>query len=98
MDALFVGIDVSKERLDVHVRPAGESFSVPRSGAGVDDLIVRLQALTPTLVAVEATGGFENVVTAGLAGAGLPVIVANPPKASVRSAPARSACRKASAG
>jgi transposase len=78
MDALFVGIDVSKERLDVHVRPAGESFSVPRSGAGVDDLIVRLQALTPTLVAVEATGGFENVVTAGLAGAGLPVIVANP--------------------
>jgi transposase len=78
MDALFVGIDVSKERLDVHVRPAGESFSVPRSGAGVDDLIVRLRALAPTLVAVEATGGFEAIVTAGLAGAGLPIVVANP--------------------
>ncbi len=78
MDALFVGIDVSKERLDVHVRPAVESFSVPRSGAGVDDLIVRLRALAPTLVAVEAAGGFEAIVTAGLAGAGLPIVVANP--------------------
>jgi transposase len=78
MDAIFVGIDVSKSRLDVHVRPAGESFNVARAGAGLDALIARLLALAPTLIAVEATGGLETVVTAGLAGAGLPVVVVNP--------------------
>jgi transposase len=78
MDGVFVGIDVSKDRLDVHVRPANESFNVPRTGAGIDVLIARLLALSPTLIAVEATGGFETIVAAGLAGAGLPVVVVNP--------------------
>lgn len=68
MDALFACIDVSNVRLDVNVRPVGESFGVPSSGAGVDDLIVRLRALTSTLVAVDTPSGFEAVVTAGLAG------------------------------
>jgi len=45
---------------------------------GIEDLIVRLEALSPKLVAIEATGGFEAVVAAGLAGAGLPVVVVNP--------------------
>jgi transposase len=78
MDSVFVGIDVSKDRLDVHVRPIGECFAVARTGAALDDLIARLLALSPQLVAVEATGGFETVVAAGLAGAGLPVVVVNP--------------------
>jgi transposase len=78
MDALVVGIDVSKAQLDVHVRPSGESFVVPRNGAGLDELVSRLKAVLPALIAVEATGGFECLVTAALAGAGLPVVVVNP--------------------
>ena len=73
MDAIVVGIDVSKDRLDVAVRPTGESFVFKRTGVGIEDLIVRLEALSPKMVAIEATGGFEAVVAAGLAGAGLPV-------------------------
>jgi transposase len=83
MDAIFVGIDVSKDRLDVAVRPGGESFAVGRNGAGIDELIERLQARSPSLVAIEATGGYETIVAAGLAGANLPVVVVNP--AQVRS-------------
>src|SRR5947209_14966510 len=78
MDALVVGIDVSKAQLDVHVRPSAESFVVARNGAGLDELVARLKAIAPALIAVEATGGFECVVTAALAGAGLPVVVVNP--------------------
>lgn len=73
-----VGIDVSKDRLDVAVRPSGEAFSVARAATGIDDLIARLRGLAPDLVALEATGGLETVVTAALAAAGLPVVVVNP--------------------
>ena len=78
MDAIYVGIDVSKDRLDVAVRPNGESFFVSRNGAGIDELIGRLKTVSPRLAAIEATGGFETVVAAGLAGASLPVVVVNP--------------------
>ena len=78
MDAIYVGIDVSKDKLDVHVRPGGESFVVARSGKGIDELLARLAPMSPRLVALEASGGFERVVTAGLAGAGLPVALVNP--------------------
>ena len=78
MDVLVVGIDVSKDRLDVAVRPTGESLIFKRTGVGIEDLIARLAALSPKMVAIEATGGFEAVVAAGLAGAGLPVVVVNP--------------------
>ncbi len=78
MDAIYVGIDVSKDRLDVHVRPAMTLFNVPRTDKGIAALIARLLELQPTRVAVEATGGFERVVVAGLAGACLPVVVVNP--------------------
>ena len=78
MDAQYIGIDVSKDRLDVHVHPCGEAFAVARNGEGLAQLVVRLQALAPVLIAVEATGGFETVVAASLASAGLPVVVVNP--------------------
>jgi transposase len=83
MDAIYVGIDVSKDRLDVAIRRngenlGGESFVVSRDGAGIDELVGRLKALAARLIAIEATGGFETVVAAGLAGAGLPVVVVNP--------------------
>lgn len=78
MDIIAVGIDVSKDRLDVAVRPSGESFAVDRNGPGVDRLVERLHTLAPAVIAIEATGGFETVVAAALAGASLPVVVVNP--------------------
>jgi transposase len=78
MDAIYVGIDVSKDRLDVHVRPTGEAFAVTRDGKGLEELVDRLRALIPTLIAVEATGGFETIVAAAVAGAFLPLAVVNP--------------------
>src|SRR5882757_6385376 len=78
MDAIYVGIDVSQARLDVHVLPGGEAFAVARDGKGLEELIERLRAFSPQLIAVEATGGFETIVAAALAGAGLPLVVVNP--------------------
>jgi transposase len=78
MDAIVLGIDVSRDRLDVAVRPTGESFVFNRTATGIEYLVARLGTLSPKLVAIEATGGFEAVVAAGLAGAGLPVVVVNP--------------------
>lgn len=74
----FVGIDVAKDRLDVHLRPADQAFAVGRDGAGLEALVARLAALGPRLVVLEATGGFEVAVAAALAAAGLPLVVVNP--------------------
>ena len=78
MDAIVVGIDVSKNRLDVAVRPSGEAFAVDRNATGLEQLATRLTALSPQIVALEATGGFETGAAASLAAAGLPVVVVNP--------------------
>jgi transposase len=83
MDTIVVGIDVSKDKLDIAVRPSQDVFSTSRDAAGLDALVARLTPLSPAAVAVEATGGFETVVAASLAAAGLPVVVVNP--AQVRS-------------
>jgi transposase len=69
---------VSKDRLDVAVRPSGELFVVDRDAEGLQSLIDRLARLSPAIVAVEATGGFETVVAASLAAAKLAVVVVNP--------------------
>jgi transposase len=74
----FVGIDVSKAHLDVHVRPSGESSRVSHDDAGFVTLIARVRPFTPTVVVLEATGGYEVTVAAALAGARLPVAVINP--------------------
>jgi transposase len=74
----YVGIDVSKDRLDVHVLPQGEAFFVERNGKGLAVLVERLKSFAPSLVAVEATGGFETTTAAAVAGAGLPLAVVNP--------------------
>ena len=74
----FVGIDVSKDRLDVHVRPSGQTSAVARDGKGLEQLTKELRDLTPALIVLEATGGFEITVAAALASAGLPLAVVNP--------------------
>jgi transposase len=78
MDVITVGIDVSKDRLDIFVYPSGEVFAVERNGAGLEHLAARLQEIVPQIVALEATGGFETVAAACLAAARLPVVVVNP--------------------
>jgi transposase len=78
MSSITVGIDVSKDRLDVAVRPSRELFTVERNAGGIASLAARLLELSPRIVALEATGGFETVVAATLASAGLPVVVVNP--------------------
>ena len=75
---ITVGIDVSKDRLDVAVRPMGDLFVVERNAGGLEELVGRLKVLKPDLVVLEATGGFETVVVAALAAAELPVVIANP--------------------
>src|SRR6266581_4321674 len=77
----FIGIDVAKAQLDIALRPSGERWAVPNDTSGVTMLVDQLQALCPTLVVLEATGGLERLVTSALATAGLPVVVVNPRQA-----------------
>jgi transposase len=76
----WVGIDVSKDTLEVFVDSAGESFSVPNTAEGVAALSARLLALEApaSLVVVENTGGYERRCAADLMDAGLPVALVNP--------------------
>jgi transposase len=78
MERLCVGLDVAKHRLDVHVRPTDETFSCAPDEAGLAALVHRLQQLAPTIVVLEATGGYEIPVAGALASAALSVAVVNP--------------------
>jgi transposase len=74
----FVGIDVSKRRLEGHVRPSGERFALDYDDQGMATLVGRLVAREPALIVLEATGGLEVRLAAALAAAGLPVAIVNP--------------------
>jgi transposase len=76
--AVFVGIDVSKARLYVALRPTGEQWAVANDERGIAVLVDRLLGLSPTLIVLEATGGPELPLTGALAATGLPVVVVNP--------------------
>jgi transposase len=78
MDVLSVGIDVSKATLVIAVSPTGESWSSETTPAAIDALVARLQGLTPTIIVVEATGGYERALVAACVAVGLPVAVVNP--------------------
>jgi transposase len=69
---------VAKAQVDIAVRPSGERWAVPNDADGVTTLVERVQALHPTLMVLEATGGLERAAPAALATAGLPVVVVNP--------------------
>jgi transposase len=75
---IFVGIDVSKAQLDVAVHNQSSSWQAANTDAGIADLVKQLQAKKPTLVVLEATGGFELRLVAELAAGKLPVVVTNP--------------------
>lgn len=74
----FVGIDVSKSWVDVHVRPEGTAFRCTTDGEGLAELVRRVRPLAPRLIVMEASGGYESVVAVSLAEAGLPVAIVNP--------------------
>lgn len=74
----FIGIDVSKAQLDVAVYEPTSSWQSPNTDFGIHDLVAHLQTLRPTLVVLEATGGYELRLVAQLAAAHLPVVVTNP--------------------
>ena len=73
----FVGIDVSKDRLDVHIRPTDTRLELGYDEAGLQDLLTALGD-TPMLIVLEATGGYERRVVATLAAHSRPVVVVNP--------------------
>ena len=75
---VFVGIDVAKSELAVAVRPGNQAWMVPNDESGIPALVARLRAVAPTLLVLEATGGYERPLVAALAAAGLPLVVANP--------------------
>lgn len=75
---IFVGIDVSKDRLDTFVRPQETFFSEPYTEQGVRELVKRVTELKPQLLLLEATGGYETQIAAALAHAKLPVVLINP--------------------
>ncbi|MBI2538899.1 MAG: IS110 family transposase [Deltaproteobacteria bacterium] len=74
----FVGIDVSKARLDVASHPAGATQSVANDETGIKTLVEQLRAIKPASIVLEATGGIERSVVRALVAAELPVTVANP--------------------
>ncbi len=74
----FVGIDVAKDHLDLAVRPTPEQWQAPLTAAGIAEVVSRLQAIQPTLIVLEATGGLERPLVLALAAVELPVVVSNP--------------------
>src|SRR3989442_182875 len=75
---VFVGIDVTKARLNIALRPSGQQWSVSHDGLGITRVVERLRTLQPTLVVLQATGGLELALTGALMAAGLPLVVVHP--------------------
>ena len=75
---ISVGIDVSKAQLDVEIRPSGEKQSFANDKVGIKALVKWLAKIAPTLIVLEATGGYERQVTRALVSADLPAVVVNP--------------------
>ena len=75
---VFVGIDVSKDKLDVAVRPSGEILSFSNDEDGISLMVDFIKPLSPLLIVLEATGGLETASVGILAAKGLPVVVINP--------------------
>ena len=74
----FIGIDVSKQWLEVAAHEQDYQFRCPNKASAFAPLLAELIAWRPALIVLEATGGLERAVVAALHGAGLPVVVVNP--------------------
>ena len=78
MPACFVGLDIAKDHIDVSVLPGNDCWRVNQNDEGVAQLVARVVGLTPALVVVESTGGYETAAVTALAVAHVPVAVVNP--------------------
>jgi transposase len=78
MQSSFIGIDISKNTLDVHVLPEDTRYSYAYEPQKIKALIRKLKQLKPVLIVMEATGGYELAVASKFAEAKLPVAVVNP--------------------
>jgi transposase len=76
---VFVGIDVSKDQLDVALRPSGERIQTPNDERGILAIVERLKGAS--IVVLEATGGYESAAAALLSLNGIPVALINPRQA-----------------
>ena len=74
----YVGIDVSKSRLDVAVLGEERGWQVDNTQEGIATLVQQMQAVCPELIVVEATGGYQRAGVEALFQAGLAVAVVNP--------------------
>ena len=77
----FVGIDISKDTLDVCIDPGAEALHVAYDHQGIEAICQRLKTEAPTLIVVEATGGLEMRLASELAALGLNIAVINPRQA-----------------
>ena len=77
----FIGIDVSKDHLDIATRPSKDPLGFQNTDEGVDALIHHLRPLQPTLIVLEATGRYHRLVLSRLLATGLPAIAINPRQA-----------------
>lgn len=78
MSDVFIGLDVSKDQLDLGQWPDRRTWQVPNTSTGIAELTAQLSALAPACIVLEASGGYEQEAAATLATAGLPVAVVNP--------------------
>ena len=76
--SVWVGLDVAKAHIDVAVLPTSTRLRVPNDEGGHATLVATLTAAAPTLIVLEATGGYETAVATAVALARLPVAVVNP--------------------
>lgn len=76
-----VGIDISKDNLDLWIEPDGEVLHLAYDDKGIAQVVSRLTQVAPTLIVMEATGGLEMRLASELAAKGLPVAVINPRQA-----------------
>ena len=77
-DERFVGIDAGKRKNDVHVHGMAEGWEYANDAEGIRELVDSMLQLSPTLIVVEATGGYERRMVAEVSAAGLPIAVVNP--------------------
>lgn len=77
-DEVFVGIDVSKRQLDLAVWGESDIWRYGNDESGIPKVVKQLKELAPTLIVLEASGGWEMTVVAELAFAELPAVVVNP--------------------
>jgi transposase len=75
---MFVGIDVAKAWVDVAVVPSGQQQRVRTDAPALEGLVRELVALKPTVIVVEASGGYESALVSACGVAGLPIVVVNP--------------------